>query len=230
VPLGYGARLQANSGTITGTGFTATLPNPTTAGSALLLFFASNGASPQFPVIDPPWIQEDAQGGNWYRWRRDRQPAGGTSWTVGASTSTPYCWRVEEWAGLSTIGQPDAQAGHSQAGGTVTADTGTAIADIPDFAALAMFRAGSSGTFAFPAGHSYSSGWAQVDALQQGTGTTPGDFMLLFAESYPDAAGSVSSTVTWDTTGGGSFANVAVYGSVACYRPDVRVPFGVLTA
>jgi hypothetical protein len=41
---------------------------------------------------------------------------------------------------------------------------------------------------------------------------------MAVAEAYPGAAGSVSATLTWDTTGGGDFSHVTVYGGVACYQ------------
>lgn len=224
------ARIQANSGTVTGNGFTATLPNPTTEGSTLLLFFATNGGTATLTVADPPWVTEDAQSGTWYWWRRDGQPGGETSWAVSAPSSSPYVWRIEEWSGLSTIEQPDAVAEHLNTGGIVAPDTGTATTDVDDFAALALFRAGSSGTFVFPAGRSYPAGWTELDMLQHGDGTTAGDFMLMIAEAYPGAAGSVSSVLTWDTTGGGSFANTTVYGKIVCYRPSAAPPAGGILA
>jgi hypothetical protein len=149
---------------------------------------------------------------------------------VTAPSSTPYAWRIEEWSGLSTIGQPDAAAQHLNTAGAAAPDTGTATADVDDFAALASFWVVSVGTFQWPAGRSYPAGWTELASLQQGNGTTGGDFMLIIAEAYPGAAGSVSAVLTWDTSGGGSFANANAHAAVACYQPAAAAPAGGILA
>ena len=77
MPLDASYRLQSNSGTVdpAATSFTATLPNPTTDGSTLMLWFASNGAAVNLPVADPPWCQDAVKAGSLYVWRRPNQPA-----------------------------------------------------------------------------------------------------------------------------------------------------------
>ena len=63
-----------------------------------------------------------------------------------------------------------------------------------------------------------------------GTGAAGTDFRLLIAENYPGVAGTVSSTMTWDNTGGGTYADKSVDGWTACYQASVQVPSGTLTA
>lgn len=226
-------RIQAASGTATAaTSFTATLPNPTAAGSTLILFFGGTAASPSLPAVDPPWVQEDSQPGTWYRWRRDNQPAGETSWTIAGGVSSRWIWRVEEWAGLSTTNQPEGSANASNAAGTQVNPSGTATAGVADFAALALFHGViSAAGSAFPAGRGYPAGWTELDYLAAGSGGASGDFVMAFAESYPGVTGSVSCSLTWNTAGGGSYASVTVYGGVVCYRPAIALPpAGILTA
>lgn len=243
--LDASARIQSNSGTVTTatTTLAATLPNPTAAGSTLLAWIAVQGFALNFPAADPPWYRDAVQSGNVYAWRRDNQPAGETSWSFTSAGSIKWAWRIEEWSGLSTVNQPDAMTGNGQ--NVVTGTAGTqnndsakspsflCTPDVTDYAALAVFRAGSAGTSAdlFPAGRSYSSGFSEVDVLTVGTGTTSNDFQLIIAEGYPGATGNIDCVLTWDTTGGGTYADKAVNAWMACYQPDVPAPpGGILTS
>ena len=223
--LGPGNRLQSNTGSVTAANFTATLPNPTMDGSTLLLFIGTNNGNlaMQQQSFDPPWVQDAVHIGLDFLWRRDSQPAGETSWVItGSSGSVPWFWRVEEWSGLSTIGQPDANTIVFVGTGSPVS-TNTATADVDDFAALAFFRAGSGGGQLWPAARAYPAGWTEVDWLTNGTGATAGDFAMAIAESYPGASGSVQCTITWDTSGGGSVPS-GTDAWVGCYQPDVPLP------
>jgi hypothetical protein len=225
-------RIQSNSGTVdpAATSFTPALPNPTTDGSTLLLFIgtASGIVTVQAQGYDPPWITDGAHASTWYAWRRDSQPAGETSWPMSASLTGRWSWRIEEWSGLSTVGQPDAvSAGANISIGLQDNPTLPPTADVDDFAALTVFRA-SGGTAIWPAAHTYSSGWTEVASVAVGTGTVNTDFLLLVAESYPGAAGSVPCTMTWDTTGGGTYADKAVDAWTVIYQPDVPLFTGVV--
>lgn len=227
------ARIQSNSGLVTATSsFTASLPNPTSGTSTLLLFVAtsSTGSVNLATAFDPPFFGDATRAGAEYVWRRDNQPAGETSWVIPTSaTSNNYYWRVEEWSGLSSIGQPDANTAIFLAAlGTSPVSTNTATADVDDFAALAIFVARGPGGITWPGARSYSSGWSEVDYLPNGTGAASSDFALVIAESYPGASGSVQATITWDISGSGSVPSTDAW--VACYQPDVPAPAaGVLT-
>jgi hypothetical protein len=230
-------RIQSDTGTVTGTtGFTASLPNPTTDSSTLLLFVACSGGgslAPQQQSFDPPFFQDEGHGGLDFAWRRDSQPAGETSWAITPTSgiSTNWAWRVEEWGGLSLIGQPDANTALVIVANPPSVSTGTATADVDDFAALAMFRSSWSNTGnAWPSGRAYSSGWSEVAYLTNGTGGSANDFQLIVAEAYPGASGSVQCTLTWDTSGGGTIP-VGTDAWVACYQAGVPDPStGVLTS
>jgi hypothetical protein len=64
-----------------------------------------------------------------------------------------------------------------------------------------------------------------------GDGSHSTDFMLLVAEAYPGASGSLDVTLTWDITGGGTYADKSVDLGAACYQPAVPPqPAEVLTA
>lgn len=226
-------RIQSNSGVVTATSsFTASLPNPTTAGSTLMLWVATaaSGSVSNSQSFDPPFFFDLSSAGNVYVLRRDSQPAGETSWAIATiAVSNPYCWRAEEWAGWSTIGQPDATT-------TLNANTGSPVStntvtpDVNDFAALAVFVANSTAGPAWPSGRSYSSGWSEVACLTSGTGGGANDFIMVIAESYPGASGSVSCTLTWDTSGGGGVPGTTD-SWVACYQPSAPAPpTGILTS
>lgn len=226
-------RIQSNSGTVTtaATTVTPSLPNPTQPGSTLLMYVCTTGGTTAIlPAADPPWYQDQATAGRAYAWRRDDQPQGETSWTVSGTASTVWAWRVEEWAGWSTAGQPDAMAtGFNQHTGLQANITAAAAADITDFAALGIWWI-SSGTAAWPAGRTYDSGFSETGYLTVGTGTGTNDFAVAFAEAYPGASGTVQPTMTFDTTGGGTYSEKGVWCWVACYRPGVPAPpTGVLT-
>ena len=238
-------RIQSNSGLVTGaSSFTATLPNPTTDSGTLLLFIGTAGTGvisiQSNAGFDPPWFQDGAQAGKWFAWRRDNQPAGETSWAITASTSANYQWRVEEWGGLATAGQPDAVSDIKTNSGTLVCSTGdvvgggspaAAIADVDDFAALAVFRPGAGvGPAAWPTVRNYSSGWSEVTFLSQGDGSGVNDYALILAEAYPGAAGTVICTLTYDNSGGGSPPNIAA-GWAVCYQPAAPPPaLGVLAS
>lgn len=241
-------RIQSNSGTVTtaATSFTATLPNGTQQGSTLLLFFASHGGTPSLPSVDPPWVPDMQNGGREYVWRRPDQPAGETSWTVSYAIAEQWAWYIEEWASMSSITQPDSasqigilSASQNNDLATVGSTPTYCIPDVADYRAVAMYRA-QGGSAAFPAGHSYSNSasstvspapsWSEVAALTVGTGTTTADFMLLVAESYPGATGTIDCTLTWDITGGGAYADKSVDFIDLAYQPAPTVQFGVLTA
>ena len=90
--LSAASRLQSNSGTGTGTTITATLPNPVSDGSTLLLFIGVNGGTLTLggQSFDPPWFQDAGRGGADFVWRRDSQPAGETSWAFTQAANSPY--------------------------------------------------------------------------------------------------------------------------------------------
>lgn len=239
-------RIQSNSGTVTtaATTFTATLPNPTQPGSTLLLFSAIGtmaiGSNQSF---DPPWFEELASAQNARWWRRDNQPAGETSWTMTGSLSSRWAWHVQEWSGLSTVANPDAASiitGPAFAAcpaGTQVCDLTTAgmslTPDVSDYAALFAVKAGPDTGGGWPAAWTFTSGWSQVDVIQVGTGsgTSPADFMLVIAEAYPGTTGSLNPGLTWDVTGGGSYAGRITAVGAACYQPAPAPPPGeVLTA
>ena len=241
MPVDASYRIQSNSALVTATSsFTASLPGPTQDESTLLLYVGTSGSGSitlaANTSFDPPWYQDQAHGSAWYAWRRPSQPAGETSWTLASSPlSNPYYWRVEEWSGLSTIGQPDASGGVN-AGASVLAiatdsgSGGTTTADVADFAALAVFRAGFAGASGWPAAHSYGAGasagpssWNEVAYLANGTGTGSGDFILAIAEAYPGATGNVGCTLTFDTTGGGGTPG-SLDGWAVCYQPGGTQP------
>lgn len=240
-------RIQANSSVdLAVTSLSASLPNPTTAGSTLLLTFCQTGtgtvATSNLYTASPPWYQDAVSGAVVFSFRRPNQPGGETSWSFATSGSLAanIGWRVEEWASWSTVAQPDATtnvagspafpANSGLQNNNSTAGGGSApVPDIPDFGGLAVFRCGP-GTAIFPL-HSYSSGWSEVDALTNGDGTHSVDFKLLFAESYPGVSGSIDCTMTWDTSNGGTYTDKVVNAYVACYRPAVPFSSGaVLTA
>jgi hypothetical protein len=227
-------RIQANSGTVdpAATSFTATLPAPTSDGSTLMLFFAYNGSVAQLPAADPPWVQDQAAAGVWGIWRRPGQPAGETSWTVTAVTSTRWAWRAEEWAALSTVSQPDAASAVNNVINQQANPTNAASPDITDFAALAMWRAaGGISAGVFPAGRNYDAGWSEVDVVTVGDGLSNTDFQLILAESYPGASGALTATMTWDITGGGTYTDKSTACLITCLQPAVPAPSsGVLAA
>jgi hypothetical protein len=236
-------RIQSNSGTVdpAATSFTATLPAGTQDGSTLLLFFATTGA-PTTPSADPPWAVDEAHAANEFVFRRANQPAGETSWTVSYVVAVRWAWYIEEWAAMSSVAQPDSSANNASSPPVPVITVGsqannTALAqqpcspDVTDYRAVAMFRqGGSAGGGVFPAGHSYDAGWSEIAALTVGTGTATSDFMLLAAEAYPGTTGTIDCTLTWDTTGGGTYTDKTVDAWVAAYQPAATVPFGVLTA
>lgn len=247
MPVDATWRIQANSGTssvtTSGTNFTVSLLNPTQPGSALLLFITSQGVSVNnFATgFDPPFVF-DIQSAPRYWCRRSNQPAGETSWnfTGTATTAQTVAWRAEEWSGLSSVANPDAtnipvtSPAFAQNLGvqanTFQGSSGTGnspVPDVADFAALAMVAAGA-GTGVYPAGRSWSSPWSEVDAITVGTGTATGDVMLLVAECYPQATGTLDCTMTWDITGGGTYADKTVYVGGACYQPSVPVAVAVV--
>ena len=207
-----------------------------------MLWFGAGGAtSITFPVLDPPWYRDLTGTVTVFSvWRRSNQPAGETSWTVTASLSAKFIWRIEEWASLSGITNPDAVPSPTNtyfinsAGAQdnhVFSSPGQSITpDVSDFAGLAVWRAGS-GTAIWPL-RTYSSGWSEVDCLSFGTGATSGDFQIMFAEAYPGVSGAIDPVMTWDTSNGGTYAEGKVVdGWAACYQPAVPVPLpGVLTA
>lgn len=228
-------RIQANSGTVTSAGFTATLPNPTTDGSALMLWLATTGASvPNFPAVDPPWFKDLSAAASVFSvWRRAHQPGGETSWTVTAAVSGNYAWRIEEWSNWSTINQPDAVPPsntyniNTGVQFNLTVVSGSSITpDVADFAGLAVWRAGS-GSAIWPL-RTYSSGWSEVDRLAFGTGASLGDYELIFAESYPGVSGAIDAEMIWDTSNGGTYAEKTVYGWAGCYGAAVSYPAGVV--
>ena len=243
MPVDATWRLQSNSGTVTtaSTGFTPTLPNPTQPGSTLLLIFAGPGGttvSPWNQGYDPPWFQELTPSLNAYWWRRDNQPAGETSWPLTGSLSSRWAWHMQEWAGMSTVAQPDAGSSITTAPpafaacalGTQACDLATAslqlIPDVTDYAALFALKAGPDAGGGWPAAWTFTSGWSQVDALQVGTGTSssPADFMLAIAEAYPGTTGSLDPALTWDITGGGSYSGRTCAVGAACYQPAPAPP------
>lgn len=233
MPLSAAARLQGNSGVVTSTGFTPTLPNPTTQDSTLLLWWGNSGTgTASFPsAADPPWYADLLGSSTLNAWRRPNQPAGETSWTISGFSTGNFVWRIEEWAGWSTVGQPDAAPGtyFGTAGSqNNNASNGGITADVSDFAALAVWRA-TNGSAIWPL-RTYSSGWSEVDVQSFGTGTGSNDFQLMFAEAYPGASGTLNATLTWDTSNGGTYTGNTVNGWLACYQPALPLPAGVLTA
>jgi hypothetical protein len=234
-------RVQSNSGIVdpAASSLTPALPNPTTDGSTLVLFVATNGGAlaVQSQSYDPPWFEERQHAATWYWWRRDNQPSGETSWPLSAAASGRWAWRIEEWSGLSTVGQPDSTSVNAQITNNLQANgadgnggTTPATADVPDFAALTMFRA-SGGTAIWPTAHTYSAGWSEVASVAVGDGSGGADFLLLVAESYPGVTGAVSSTMTWDNTGGGTYTDKHVDGYTVIYQPEAPpTPAEVLTA
>jgi hypothetical protein len=239
-------RLQSNSGSVTATaGFTATLPNPTQPRSTLLLAVGTalgGTIAAQAQSFDPPWYSDLAVAGKAYLWRRDNQPAGETSWAITTAVSATYAWHVQEWAGLSTVGQPDARSVLTGTPNFITfvnlqvnrigATTGVPpVPDVADFAGVAVAVGATPGSTAFPAGRSWSSPWSEVTAVTVGTGTSTADVMLMAAEAYPGVSGSLDATLTWDVTGGGDYTNKTVYLGAACYQPAAAPqPSGVLTS
>jgi hypothetical protein len=242
-------RVQNNSGLVTtaASSFNATLPNPTQPGSTLILFLAMNTFQPNLPAVDPPWYLEVQHAANDAVLRRDNQPAGETSWTITAASTQKWAWYIEEWSGLSSV-NPDAQttstittpptpAVYINPGGQQTIDSSsvaqnlTCVPDITDYLAAAIFRV-SSGTGAFPAARSYTTGFSEAAALSVGTGSTAGDFQLIIAEGFPGTSGSnVDCQMTFDITGGGTYADKSVDGRIACYGPATPNPdTGILTS
>jgi hypothetical protein len=235
-------RLQSNTGTNTATGAAPALPNPTQGGSTLLLMAAASGSGamvPQQQSVDPPWVADVAATGV-YLWRRDNQPAGETSWPLTGSASTVWAWHVQEWAGLSTVAQPDdvSRIGSSPSFVILSALQVNALSnggsppapDVADFAGVAMVRA-VGGTGVWPAGHSWSSPWSEVASVTVGDGTHNTDAWLLVAEAYPGVSGTLDATLTWDITGGGTYADKTVDLGAGCYQPKVPPqPADVLTS
>jgi hypothetical protein len=235
MPLDATARMQAASGTVdpAATSCTPALPNPTTDGSTLLLYIGMNASSLNYPSsADPPWYPDFMAAGERYVLRRPNQPGGETSWPMSSASAARWAWRAEEWASLSTI-QPDASGSSNGTPGAQVYDLSVfspVTTDIADYAALALFYGASGAGSGFPAGHSYATGYTELDYLTVGTGTTAGDFVMAVAETYPGVAETVPCTFTWDTTGGGSYAAMTVRGVLNCYQPSVPVFYGVLTA
>lgn len=257
MPVDATWRLQSNSGQVTTSAtpwtITPSLPNPTQDGSTLLLIIGTASAGsvngPGGQGYDPPWFAELGSGTGMYWWRRDNQPAGETSWAINVTpTAARYIWHVQEWSGLSTVANPDAASllngspSYSpsfQTGAQAPHLAGnvgfTLTPDVTDYAALAVVKAGSDASGVFPAAWSWPAGWSQVDAIQAGdgshtTGATTTDFMVAIAEAYPQAASALDPSLTWDTTGGGSYTNRSTVWGGACYQPAAPAPFGgVLT-
>lgn len=226
MPLDATARIQSNSGLASSTtSIPASLTNPTTDGSTLLMYFAASGGAiaAQLQSYDPP-LFTDTTSSSLVVFRRDAQPAGETSWTITASTSTSYYWRVEEWVGLSFIGQPDAKSTLFTGTGNPVS-TNAAVPDVNDFAALAVFTglmgAGATG---WPA-RTYPAGWSEVAFMPGSTGG-PGDFAMAIAESYPGISGSMTGSITWDNSGGGTIPS-QTYSWLGCYQPAAVVPIQV---
>jgi hypothetical protein len=241
-------RIQSNSGTVTAaSSITVSLPNATQPGSTLLLMVATAGTgsvnSPGSQSFDPPWFTELVVSGNVYWWRRDNQPDGETSWALSTiAVSNTYAWHVQEWAGLSTAGNPDAR---STIAGTpsfkiiagqqvndVNASGEGPVPDVTDYAALLVAQVTGFTDGVWPAGHTWGAGWSEIDSVQSGDGSHTSDFWLLLAEAYPGTSGSaLSGALTWDTTSGGAYASKTVRIGAGCYQPSVPAPpTGILTA
>ena len=236
-------RVQSNSGTQTGVnGPTLTLPNPTQPGSTLLMMAAANTGVivPGSQSFDPPWSTELPPANLTWWWRRDNQPAGETSWAITGSLSANWAWHVQEWAGLSTVDQPDdvSRSAGTPAFAIITGQQVNSLssaatppaADVSDFAGLVIVHV-SAGTGVWPAGRSWSSPWSEVASVQNGPGGVSGNAWLLVAEAYPGVSGSLDTTLTWDISGGGTYADKTANMGSALYQPGLFQPVGeVLTA
>jgi hypothetical protein len=209
-----------------------TLPNPTSGQSTLMLYVAYTGiGGVAYLSLDPPWFVDNQHLGNWLAWRRPNQPAGETSWTLTSSVADRWAWYVEEWAGLSGMTQPDASSAISINSGLQVNDTthaAQASPDVTDYRAVALYRA-SGGTAVFPAGRSYSAGWSEVSAQALGDGSVNTDCMLMIAEAYLGVTGVIDCALTWDITGGGTYADKVVDAWIAAYQPAQFVQPGILT-
>jgi hypothetical protein len=240
--------IQSNSGTVdpAANSVTPALPNATQDGSMLLLVFASSSGTPTLSGLftaDPPWFLDANVGGSVWMFRRQDQPAGESSWPISASSSTRWSWYIEEWAGMSSVSQPDSQctagAGGTGGGtfvGTIGSQTNNTVGagtqcttDVTDYRALSVYRAGG-GSAIYPVGRSYSAGWSELAVLTIGDGSHLTDFQLMLADAYPGTTGTLDNTLTWDITGGGTYAEKTVNAYVAAYQPEPAAPpLGILT-
>jgi hypothetical protein len=235
MPVSASNRIQGTSGSGTtvnnGDTFTVTLPSQTTAGSTLMVWLTTSnlGNIPSPPQgFDPPWFADVVHASQYYIWRRDNEPGGETSWVFTPSfvgSTVHWAWWIEEWSAWSTVGQPDAAAViKNTAAPTNPATSNAASPDVSDFAALALIRASPTGSAStWPAGHSWPGGWNEVAWLTIGTGAAASDSLLGIAEAYPGVSGSMSVSMTWDTSGGGAIpSNCDMW--FACYQPGVPDP------
>lgn len=241
-------RVQFNSGTSTVTSsLTVSLPNATQPGSTLFLMIATGGSgsvnAPGSLSFDPPWVADLANLPT-YWWRRGDQPGGETSWAIAtAPASATYAWHVQEWSGLSTVGNPDARSTVSGSVsfaviiGSQTNDVNSGgnvgpTPDVTDYAALLVAHAQGATDGVWPAGHTWGTGWSEIDSVQSGDGSHTGDIRLLIAEAYPGTSGSaLSGALTWDATGGGSYTGKTVRIGAGCYQPAPALPpTGILTS
>jgi hypothetical protein len=243
-------RIQANSGTVSSSATcTPTLPNPTTDGSTLFMFISNSGTgalstSPLYNS-DPPWVPDAAHSTVWQWWRRDNETGGETSWPLSTtgSIAANWIWRVEEWAGLSTVSQPDATSSNpgtntpsidvglqvNPAAGSTGAGS-PASPDVPDFAGIGVFRT-NAGSAAWPAAHTWTAGWSEIDYQHIGDGSTTGNMAMFIVESYPGVTGSLPCALTWDNSGGGTYTDKQVDAWVGCYQPaDPGPALGILAS
>lgn len=179
-------------------------------------------------VIGTPgdWIIDQSSAVLLYAFRRPTVAAGESSWAFGVSPASYSAWRVEEWTGVDLVDPLDAAIlGTITAQGAATCSTGTtATTDSADAAVIAAFviTRGSAGQGVFPVGRSYSNGFTEVSYNTVGTGNAAGDRALAVAELYPGATGTFETTLTLDTTGGGTLSTVTMQGMVLVYRATTQ--------
>lgn len=232
-------RVHSNIGTDGTQGAPVTTVTPTLAGAdqtdehnTVLAWHAT--AAP----IDTPgdWVSDVSSTAVMYAFRRPVAAVGESSWPFTITLASYSAWRVEEWTGVDLIDPVDVSVlGTLTPQGTASCSTGTTSATSADgVAAIAawVLTRGSAGVGVWPAGRSCSNGFSVVSFHSLGTGNAAGDRALVVAEFWPTALGTLETTLTLDTSGGGSLSTLSMVGMIVAYRPAavVDVPPGVLTA
>lgn len=229
--LSAGNRVHSNTGTDGTQGAPVTTVTPALAGADqtdehnTVLAWHSTASAISTPG---DWVSDVSSAVLMYAFRRPVAAAGESSWPFTVAPASYSAWRVEEWAGVDLVDPVDVSVlGTLTAQGTASCSTGTTAATSTDgvaaIAAWALTR-GSAGVGVWPAGRSVSNGFTEVSFSSVGTGNAAGDRALVVAEFYPSALGTLETTLTLDTSGGGSLSTLSMVGMIVAYRPVGSVP------
>lgn len=208
------APVPGNAATGTGVAvstFDVALPNPATAGNVVVCFV--NGTSNM--ILPDGWGLILNHTFVYYAFFHTVEADGEQTWTYDANGTASPSWWVAEYTGIDPVDPIHvATTGTATVAQAATA-TPTAATTVADTLVLAGYYVtrGASGVGVFPAGWSFSDSFAEIAYEQNpvGGGNTIGDNRLYVAALQPDATGSYTTTLTWDTSGGGTLTNLNAY-------------------